>query len=77
MILGQACVMILFQVYVKGFLEKHAIRQDYVLESCCAILIIFDPIVFFPRYESRGVRTTRGEILISRLGTFVQLGRYV
>lgn len=69
--------MILFRVYVKGFLEKHAIRQDCVLESCRAILIIFDPIVFFPRYESHGVRRTRGEILISRLGTFVQLGRYV
>lgn len=69
--------MILFQVYVKGFLEKHAIRQDYVLVSCCAILIIFDPIVFFQRCESRRVGTTREEILISRLGTFVQFDRYV
>ena len=47
MILGQACAMILFQVYVEGFLEKHAIRQVYVLESRCASLIIFDLIVFF------------------------------
>lgn len=47
MILGQACAMILFQFYVEGFLEKHAIRQVYVLESRCASLIIFDLIVFF------------------------------